>query len=184
MRWRCLPKVTRTRLGSVPQRCCASSWGLGRPPAPRPHSLGSLNGNGIFIRCPHTPARQRLRDIPAPLFGPGSHPSLDGQRRRSLGGKFLSRALNTGGWGQDRRHAGPLRAGAGVGAAHPRSPVTKFILIRNPSWRGWWTQDQGQLVTAMEVGGKGLLFKACPPPSLGSASSAVTWESGAGFCGP
>ena len=70
--WKLRPNEVGTRkmLESVPQSCY---WGLGPSPALRSTFSMLPNGNGIF-RCPSTPACQKPRDIPAPLFGPGSHP--------------------------------------------------------------------------------------------------------------
>ena len=113
-------KVTRTRLSSIAHGCCSLQLGPGAPLLPpSPRALCSLRGNGILISCPHTPACQRLRDIPAPLFRPGSHPSLNSQGRRSLGERVPSpRGERSGsqpwlGRGQ-KTHVGALRAGPRV----------------------------------------------------------------------
>lgn len=84
----------------------AGAWGCPLPPSP--HSLRSLNGNGILIRCPHTPACLRLRDIPDPLFSPGSSPlprgGVSGGKVPFQRGECSGSKRAGAGRAQDRKH--------------------------------------------------------------------------------
>lgn len=95
---------------------CAPTMELGSgPQLPSPALMSTFAGLPEWEWHPY-----QMSDVPAPLHardggtsrphcsGQEANPSLDGQERRSLGGKFLPREVNAQGagpgWAQARRH--------------------------------------------------------------------------------
>lgn len=173
---------------SPPSGAAASSRGLGPPPALTSTFPGLPEWKWHpHVKRPHTPACQRLRDIPDPLFGSGSYPLPQRPKEAVSGGKVLSQRGECPGsrpWlgpGQ-KTQAGPLREERGWGLQ------ARVFSYQKPLLGGGGHPGPRGLVTVTRVGlrgsclakrprsdggGGGLLLRIWPPPSLGSALSAV-----------